>query len=122
MLIFRFFENRYSDQEQNILRNYIENSDEENHMRRSRHGRTEKRRVLYIDDGGIGEIDHRFNNTQQMGMESMEKERQELHGNQLDRELEEREFMNIKRDIMRSKEDFMMKEHVLRQSRNESRF
>jgi hypothetical protein len=105
------------------LRNYIENSDEENNMERtSRYGRRERRKVVYVDEGGIGEVDARFDNTKQMGMESMERERMELHGNQLDRQLEEREFMKVKRGVMKSKDEFMMREHVLRQSRNESEF
>jgi hypothetical protein len=103
------------------LRNYIENSEDENDFRRAnRYSRKKRGKVLFVDDGGIGEINARYDNTKQLGMESMERERMELNGNRLDRELEEREFQNMKRNLQRSKDEFIRKEHILRQSRNKS--
>jgi hypothetical protein len=102
-----------------MMRKYVENSEGEIGQPRQ-HRRIRERRVLYIDDGGLGHVDHRFDNTRQLGMDSMDQERRRLNENQLDRELEEREFDKIKRELQKSKEDFMAREHIMKRSRQES--
>ena len=80
------------------------------------------RRVLYVDDGVEGYNDGRFNNTQGLTEDSLFREEQNVMGNEIDRALEEREFQKIKMDLQKSKDEYMMKEHAMRISRNESNF
>ena len=111
--------NRFSENEKQMFKNYAENSEDE--IREGRHRRQfRKRRTLYVDDGGIGEIDYRFDNTKQMGVDSMDQERRHLRDNRLDRELEEREFQRMKRELQKSKDEFMTREQITRQNRNQS--
>lgn len=109
----RRIEYNMSDQERSLIKDYIEDSQEEGPGRRSR--------GVFIDDGGIGEINRRFDNTRQLGPDSMERERKEILENRLDRELDEREFLQFKRDLQKSKNEYLMREHIMRQSRNRSR-
>lgn len=107
------FENNVSDQERSMIKEYIEDSEEDTPRRIRRH------RAIYIDDGGVGEINPRFDNTRGLGHDSMERERQNILENRLDRELDEREFLQFKRDLQKSKNEYLMKEHIMRQSRNQ---
>ena len=118
MLIFRVFGGtQYSDQEQQILRNYVENSEKEMNEQRMFRGRNQ-RKMLYIDEGVQGFVDGRYDNTKLLGEDSLQREEQSVLGNKLDRALEDREFQKMKMQLQKSKDEFMMKEHVMRQSRN----
>ena len=109
-----------------MIRDYLNDSFEFSSNSHSRYSRSpsRKRRVLLIDEG-VSNSDTDFydiDNTKSEGREVLKKSRNFIDQNHVDRDLEEREFRKFKRDLQKSKEEYIIKENMVKSRLSKSKF